>query len=180
MIPVIDLTDFMGDRPGAMSATGRQIHDALTEVGFFVLTGHGVPSDLIAHTFAEAKRLHDLPMDTKLSLRLNEHNNGYMASGRYAVWTSDVNKNDKPDLNEAFFIKRERAEDNPLRLSGRRFAGANVWPSNMPGFRDTVLAYYAAMEAFSNRLLLAVAASLALAPGFFMPHFVDYHHNYRL
>ena len=30
---------------------------------------------------------------------MNEHNNGYMTLGRYAVWTSDVNANDKPDLN---------------------------------------------------------------------------------
>ena len=67
-------------------------------------------------------------MARKLALRLNEHNNGYMAMGRYAVWTSDVNTNDKPDLNEAFFIKRERAPDDPLRRSGRRFVGANVQP----------------------------------------------------
>jgi hypothetical protein len=31
-----------------------------------------------------------------------------MAMGKYAVWTSDVNTNDKPDLSEAFFVKRER------------------------------------------------------------------------
>ena len=29
---------------------------------------------------------------------MNEHNNGYMTLGRYAVWTSDVNANDKPFL----------------------------------------------------------------------------------
>ena len=119
-------------------------------------------------------------MEAKLALRLNEHNNGYMASGRYAVWTSDVNKNDKPDLNEAFFVKRERSVDNKLRASGRRFAGANVWPSDLPGFRDTILAYYAAMEAFTNRLLPAVAVSLDLDPGFFQPHFVDDQSNLRL
>ena len=39
---------------------------------------------------------------------MNEHNNGHMAIGKYAVWTSEVNVNDKPDLNEAFFIKRKR------------------------------------------------------------------------
>jgi hypothetical protein len=33
-----------------------------------------------------------------MALRMNEHNNGYMAMGKYAVWTSDVNANDKPDL----------------------------------------------------------------------------------
>jgi hypothetical protein len=29
-------------------------------------------------------------------------------------------------LNEAFFVKRERAPDDPLRLSGRRFVGPNL------------------------------------------------------
>jgi isopenicillin N synthase-like dioxygenase len=180
MIPVIDLTDYMAGTPGSLETTGRAIHDALTQVGFFVLIGHGVPDSLISAIFAEAKRLHALPMEDKLALRLNEHNNGYMASGRYAVWTSDVNKNDKPDLNEAFFVKRERGMDNPLRLSGRRFTGPNVWPSNLPGFRETILAYYAAMEAFTNRLLPAVAVSLDLDPDFFLPHFVDDQTNLRL
>ena len=162
MIPVLDLTAYMAGETGALADTGRAIHDALTQAGFFVITGHGVPAELIALTFAEAKRLHEQPMETKLSLRLNEHNNGYMASGRYAVWTSDVNKNDKPDLNEAFFVKRERAPDSPLRLSGRRFTGLNVWPaeSDMPGFRDRILAYFRAMDTFTDRLLPAVGVAL--------------------
>ena len=82
-------------------------------------------------------------MKKKLALKMNEHNNGYMAMGRYAVWTSDVNENDKPDLNEAFFVKRERAPDDPLRLSGRRFVGPNLWPdeADLPGFRAHVLEY---------------------------------------
>jgi len=179
MIPVIDLTSFMAGDAGSLAATGRAIHDALTEVGFFVIVGHGVPDSLIAQTFAEAKRLHELPMETKLALRLNEHNNGYMASGRYAVWTSDVNQNDKPDLNEAFFVKRERAPDSPLRLSGRRFAGPNVWP-DMPDFRDRILAYFRAMDAFTDRLLSAVAVALDLDPGFFLPYFRDNQANLRL
>ena len=123
-IPVIDVADYLAGRPNALNATARQVHDALTTVGFLVLTGHDVPGPLIQQTFAEAQRFHDLPMANKLALGLNEHNNGYMAMGRYAVWTSDVNTNDKPDLNEAFFVKRERAPDDPLRRSGRRFVGA--------------------------------------------------------
>jgi hypothetical protein len=47
-----------------------------------------------------------------MALRMNEHNNGYMRMDRYAVWTPEVNTNDKPDLNEAFFTKRERAPDD--------------------------------------------------------------------
>ncbi len=181
-IPIIDLSDFVAGRPGALQAVARSIHDALTQVGFFVITGHDVPTDLIAQTFEQARRFHALSSDTKLGLRLNEHNNGYMAKGRYAVWTSDVNKNDKPDLNEAFFIKRERALEHPLRRAGRRFAGANVWPvdADLPGFRASVLAYADAMEAFTNRLLRAVALSLDLDADYFMPHFVDGQYSLRL
>lgn len=181
-IPVIDLTEFLAGKPGSQQATAQAIEQALTEVGFFVITGHSVPAALIDATFAQARRVHDLPMQTKLALRLNEHNNGYMAKGRYAVWTSDVNANDKPDLNEAFFIRRERSPDNPLWVAGRRFAGANVWPdeADLPGFRTAVLSYLDAMERFTNRLLPAVAVSLGLDPGFFLPHFVDGQYNLRL
>ncbi len=182
MIPIIDLADYVAGKPGALAATGRAIHDALTQVGFFIITGHGVPQPKIDGIFDQARRLHELPMDTKLALRLNEHNNGYMAMGRYAVWTSDVNANDKPDLNEAFFIKRERAPDHPMRVANRRFAGANVWPqeADMPGFRAAILDYYRTMDAFTTGLLPAVAVALDLDPGFFAQSFVDNQSNLRL
>src|SRR3954453_9769688 len=120
-IPVIDISGHLAGRPRALQTTARQVHDALTTVGFFVLTGHDVPLSLIEQTFTEARRFHAMPMEKKLALKLNEHNNGYMVMGRYAVRTSDLNNNDKGDLNEAFFIKRARRPDDPLLLSGRRF-----------------------------------------------------------
>lgn len=179
-IPVIDLADYLTGKPGASSAVARQVHDALTTVGFLVLTGHDVSTDSIAGTFAEARRLHELPMAKKLALRLNEHNNGYMTMGRYAVWTSDVNKNDKPDLNEAYFIKRERAPDDPLRLAGRRFAGANVSETDLPGFRAAVLDYLDRIEGLSCRFLPVVALALDLpADGFDAP-FAESQFSFRL
>ena len=181
-IPVIDLTGYVANRSGALASVARQIHDALTQIGFFVITGHDVPPHLIRQTFDEAVRFHDQPMPRKLALKLNEHNNGYMASGRYAVWTSDVNQNDKPDLNEAFFIKRERPLTDPLRQANRRFAGPNMWPNeaDLPGFRQNIIRYTNAMDAFTNRLLPAVAVSLDLPQDYFLPHFVGSHFNLRL
>ncbi len=182
VIPIIDLTDTMAGKPGAEAATARRIRDALTDIGFFVIVGHGIPAARIAGIFQQARRLHDLPMEKKAALKLNEHNNGYMAMGRYAVWTSDVNDNDKPDLNEAFFVKRERDPSHPMRAAGRRFAGANMWPAedDLPGFRAAVLEYADTMEDFTNRLLPAVALSLDLDREFFLPHFVDSQANLRL
>jgi isopenicillin N synthase-like dioxygenase len=77
-IPVIDVAGFLAGRPAALAVVARQVHDALTTVGFFVLTGHDVPAALIERTFGEARRFHAQPMAAKLALKLNEHNNGYM------------------------------------------------------------------------------------------------------
>jgi isopenicillin N synthase-like dioxygenase len=181
-IPIIDIADYVAGRPGALAAAARAVYDALTTVGFFVLTGHGVPPALIERTFAEARRFHALPMDRKLALKLNEHNNGYMVMGRYAVRTSELNNNDKGDLNEAFFIKRERPPDDPLLLSGRRFVGPNQWPaeSDIPGFRAHLLDYAAAMDAFVRHFLRVVAVSLDLPSDWFDEAFTDSMHTLRL
>ena len=181
-IPIIDVRDTLAGRLGALAETGRQIHQALTTIGFFIVTGHDVPRALIDSTFIQAQRIHDLPMAAKLALRMNEHNNGYMAMGRYAVWTSDVNKNDKPDLNEAFFVKRERPANDPLLCSGRRFVGANLWPmeTDLPGFRQAALDYTATMDNLARRLLPAVALSLELPEHWFDAAFTDSQFSFRL
>lgn len=181
-IPVINVADFLAGRPGALDALAARVGEALTSVGFFLLTGHDVPTALIARTFAEAQRFHDQPMERKLALKLNEHNNGYMMMGRYAVRTSALNKNDKGDLNEAFFIKRERPPDDPLLRSGRRFVGANVWPdeNDLPGFRANVLEYADAMDRFTRGLLPALARALDLPEAFFDDAFEDSQFTLRL
>src|SRR6266436_9209416 len=173
MIPVIDLGPYLAGQPGASTAAATELGRALGDVGFFVVVGHGIPQGLIDDTFAQARRFHAQPMDAKLALRMNEHNNGYMMLGRYAVWTSDVNANDKPDLNEAFFVKRERGPEDPLVQAGRRFAGPNRWPETLPGFRETVLAYTEAVDTLGRRLLPLCAMALDLPTDTFAGAFAE-------
>jgi len=180
VIPVIDVEPYLSGRPGALAATAAELGRALREIGFFVIVNHGVSQELIDRTFAEARRFHAQPMDTKLALRMNEHNNGYMMLGRYAVWTSGVNANDKPDLNEAFFIKRERGPDDPLVRAGRRFAGPNQWPPSLPGFRETLLAYTDTVDALGRRLLPLCAAALDLPTDMFDGAFAESQFSFRL
>lgn len=177
-IPVIDFGPCFADVPGARDSTAVELRQALEHVGFFIMINHGVSSHLIDRTFAEARRFHDQPLDAKMALRMNEHNNGYMMMGRYAVWTSEVNANDRPDLNEAFFCRRERSEDDPM--TRRRFAGPNRWPDNLPGFRENVLAYTDAMDALSRRVLAVAAMALDLPPDAFAAAFADSQFTFRL
>jgi isopenicillin N synthase-like dioxygenase len=180
IIPVIDLGPYFSGVAGALETTAAELRRALEDIGFLVIVNHGVPRDLIDRTFAEARRFHDQPMDVKMALRMNEHNNGYMSMGRYAVWTSGVNANDKPDLNEAFFTKRERKPNDPLVTSGRRFAGPNRWPPDLPGFRENVLAYTDALDALVSRFLPVCATALDLPPDFFDAAFAESQFSFRL
>ena len=136
--------------------------------------------DLINRTFAEARRFHAQPLAAKMALRMNAANNGYMAMGKYAVWTSEVNTNDKPDLNEAFFVRRERRPDDPLVRAGRRSAGPNRWPEALPGFSDTVLAYTATLDTLARRMLPVCAVALDLSVEYFDVAFQDSHFTFRM
>lgn len=179
-IPIIDVGPYLEGVSGALETTAAALRQALEEVGFFVIVNHDVPDELIARTFAEARRFHDRPLDWKMALRMNEHNNGYMAMNRYAVWTSDVNANTMPDLNEAFFVKRERTADDPLVVAGRRFAGPNRWPADLPGFRETVLAYTDTVDALARRLLPLCAVALELPATYFGAAFAQSQFSFRL
>ena len=179
-IPIIDVGPYLSGASGALEAAAVELRDALERIGFFVIVNHGVPEALIARTFAEARRFHDRPIDWKMALRMNEHNNGYMAMSRYAVWTSEVNANTKPDLNEAFFVKRERTADDPLVVAGRRFAGPNRWPADLPGFRETVLAYTNAVDALGRRLLPVCAVALNMPADHFNAAFAESQFSFRL
>ena len=179
-IPLIDLAPLENGLTGAREIAPR-LNRALEDTGFLIIVNHGVPQDLIERTFAEAKRFHDQPMETKLNQRMNAHNNGYMTEGRYNVRTSRVSEiSVKPDANEAFFLKRERPSDDPLVMANRRFAGPNQWPDNLPGFRETVVEYTNAVDAMTKRLRPALALSLDLDVEFFSTAFAESQFSFRL
>ncbi len=178
-IPLIDLAPLAEGAAGA-AAVAPKLREAFEGSGFLILVNHGVPAELIARTFAEAKRFHDQPMAAKRAVLMNAHNNGYMAAGRYNVRTSRASEEAKPDLNEAFFIKRERGPDDPLAKAGRRFAGLNEWPDSLPGFRETLLDYTDTVDAMARRMLPALALSLDLAPDFFDGAFAESQFSFRL
>ena len=175
-IPLIDLAPLT--QTGGAVALAAQMRAALEDIGFLIIVNHGVPQELIEQTFDQARRFHDQATDAKHAVLMNEHNNGYMAMARYGVRTSRVSENALPDLNESFFIKRERTPDDPL--SARRFGGPNIWPTDLPGFRENILAYTEAVDALGRRLLPAVALALNLPDDTFDPAFEESQFSFRL
>src|SRR5580692_3816060 len=161
-IPVLDLARYRAGEPGALAALAAELRHACEQVGFYFLAGHGVPQTLIDRVFAEVARFHAQPLEAKRALKIDHHNIGYMAMAASVTRSSQVNVNTKPNLNEAFFVKRERAPDDPDVIAGTRFKGMNRWPANLPGFRDVIVRYCEALERLALSLLPVYAAALDL------------------
>ena len=120
-------------KPGALDRTAQELRFALTEIGFYFIVNHGVPREKIRAVFEQVKRFHAQPVEKKLALKLDRHNTGYLPMRGNTLRTSTVQAGTKPNLNEAFFVKRELPPDHPDVLADRRFRGPNRWPDDLPG-----------------------------------------------
>ena len=179
-IPIIDLGPCLAGEPGAIERASRELHAALTEIGFYFVVNHGVPPDLIRKTFDQAARFHALPLDRKMEVRIDKHNVGYLPMRGDTLRTSTVQTVTKPNLNEAFFVARDLPGDHPDVVADRRFRSANRWPSGLPGFRETVVAYCDTMERLVRRLVPLYARALGLPPTYFDAPFAEPQYKLRM
>ena len=167
MIPVIDLGPYLKGEPSALDRAAAELRHALTEIGFYFIVNHGVPREQIASVFDQVKRFHAQPMENKLTLKLNHHNTGYLPMRGNTLRTSTVQAGTKPNLNEAFFIKKELPADHPDVLADRRFRGANRWPEGLPGFKEVITGYADTMERLVQKLVRIYARALDLPATYF-------------
>ncbi|HIK21495.1 MAG TPA: 2-oxoglutarate and iron-dependent oxygenase domain-containing protein [Synechococcus sp. M44_DOE_062] len=84
-IPCLDLTPFReGTDPlGVAKAFGA----ALEEVGFVVITGHGIPEAIIQTAYERARAFFDLPLEQKMEVVTPDRvkNQGYLPIGIESV-----------------------------------------------------------------------------------------------
>lgn len=165
-IPVLDLAPLLRGDPGAVEALGTQLRHAFEEIGFYFIINHGISQPMIDAAFQAARQFHDMPLEQKMALRFNKDNVGYMPFKSSTTKHSTLNANNRPNLVEAYFVKRDLPPDHPDRTAGRPFRGPNQWPQDLPGFKEDVLAYCGAMEQLALRLLPLYSTALDLAPDF--------------
>jgi isopenicillin N synthase-like dioxygenase len=163
-LPVIDVTPLVRERPGAaLSAAVRQIQAACRERGFFYITGHGVPAELLTGLEAASAEFFSLPLEAKVEIGM-EHGGrawrGYFPVG--AELTSG-----QPDLKEGLYFGTELADTDPRVQAGVPLHGRNLFPRQVPQLRPLVLSYLDALTSVGQAVLRGVALSLGLDAGYF-------------
>ena len=126
----------------------KKMGEALQDIGFFALTGHGINVDAIKKSYSVADEFFQLSQEEKNRYEQAElfRQRGYTPYG-----VEHAKDNPAPDLKE--FWQTGRTIDDPNFHK-------NIWPDNPAEFEGAIDGLYVAMESMSSELL--AAASLYL------------------
>ena len=157
-LPVIDLSGLIDGSIEDKKRVAAELGHAARTSGFFYITGHGVPQDLIDATFAASKQFHEMPRSFKM-----KYWSGFTTNHRgYVPFEENGTKfPENINFNEAWDMSYEAPADHPDYLHGWRMTGPNVWP-DMEGWKDTVSSYYDAIFNLGLRLLDTLAFELGV------------------
>jgi len=154
-LPVLSLAD---DK----ARFSQEIGDSFKTFGFAMVRDHGIDQGLIDRAWKLTEAFFALPENTKRS-----YFDAKIAGARgYTPFKTEIAKGAKAhDLKEFWHVGRDVAEDSPLRAS----MPGNIWPSEIPGFRETLEELYAAFDATGAVILSRIALYLGLQEHWFDP-----------
>jgi isopenicillin N synthase-like dioxygenase len=179
-IPTLDIAAYLAGEPGSCEAAAGRLREISKTIGFFYLKGHGIPQDLVDRVFAQSRRFHALPLAAKTAIPYFDNGSfksGYQPCSRDGYQLTNINiiSDAKPNLVAKFSVNREGGSGGLSMSEEQRRARVNIWPENLPGFKETVLEYQTGIERLGRRFLPLWAASLNLPLDYFDKFFATPH-----
>jgi isopenicillin N synthase-like dioxygenase len=170
-VPVIDIGPYFSNDPAGKIAVARQIDQACRDIGFLVITGHGVSKPLAEKVYALSRQFFDLPVAEKMQCQrpAPDQVRGYARLGSEAAQYG-LGGESPPDLNESLSIGPIDVDyADPYytcREAGPHFA-PNVWPDRVAGLREAWTKWFQVMERLARDLMRMFALGLDLPEQFF-------------
>ena len=165
-LPVIDLGGLFSGDPADKANIVAELGRAARSLGFFYITGHGVPQAPIYAIIAASRQFHGMPRPYKMRWwsGFTTHHRGYVP-----LEENGSNFPKSINMNEAQDMSSEARAGHPDCLAKWRMTGPNIWP-DLPGWKDTVAGYCDAVFCLSLRLLDALALELGVETEELMRH----------
>ena len=155
-VPTLDIRRYDTDRANFVAELGA----AYREFGFCCISGHGVPTELIQGAYEAFKAFFALPEATKMKY----HVPGTGGARGYTPFKVETAKDSKfPDLKEFWHIGREL----PAGARNAKFMSPNLWPAEVPSFRQYGYGLFEALDALGSRVLKALALHIDLPENYF-------------
>ena len=145
-----------------LAELAEELGQSFAEYGFAIVRDHGIPSELIARAEDKSRAFFALPDDVKRRYHLQGQGGarGYTPFGIERAKDAAVH-----DLKEFWHVGRSLPPGDPLE----QYMQPNVWPNEVPSFRDTFTELYDALERTGLRILSAIALHLGLPEHWFDP-----------
>jgi len=138
----------------------QKLGKSFEEYGFAIIADHGIPDDLIHDAEAKAKAFFALPEEVKRRYLIA---GGGGARGYTAFGVETAKGASAHDLKEFWHVGRELPAGHRFRAT----MADNVWPDDVPGFKDTFLKLYDMFDQAGLKILSAIARHLGLDPDYF-------------
>ena len=161
-VPLIDISPLVTG-VGDEQAVASKIGQACRAYGFFYVVGHGVDEGVQRRLEALSHQFFAQDLETKRRIRMAR--GGKAWRGYFAV--GEELTSGKPDAKEGLYFGAELSEDDPRVRAGLPLHGPNLFPEGLPLFRETVLAYLAALTTLGHTLMTGLALSLGLERSYF-------------
>ena len=110
-IPILDLQDYLSDDPKQKASFVQALGEALTDIGFFSLTNHGIDLEHIDRSYEVAQEFFELPYNIKEQY---ENKTGPKQRGFIPFGIEHAKGNASPDLKEFWQTGRVLDETHPL------------------------------------------------------------------
>jgi isopenicillin N synthase-like dioxygenase len=168
-LPVVDVGAFAAgcdhDTPAA-AAAAAEIDAVFREIGFLLVTGHGIEPAVKERMLEYMRRFFALPMEDKERIAIGRSpcHRGYVG---IATETLDDANTLSGDLKETIDSGAEHGPDHPEVLAGTPLHGPNQLP-DVPGFRDAWQAYFEQAIEAAERVQRGVALALGLPVDFLL------------
>ncbi|MFL6782741.1 MAG: isopenicillin N synthase family dioxygenase [Sphingomicrobium sp.] len=156
-IASVSLQDADRDPDTFAQELGRSFED----YGFAIIADHGIPDALIHDAEEKAKAFFALPDETKRKY----HIEGGGGARGYTPFGIETAKGASAfDLKEFWHVGRELAAGHPFR----DHMPDNVWPTEVPGFRETFEELFATFDRTGLKILKAIARYLSIDEDYFI------------
>jgi isopenicillin N synthase-like dioxygenase len=166
-VPIVDLEPWFAGGADGRARVAAAVDSALQDVGFLLVTGHGVPRSTCEAVRAAARRFFALPTDVKQPYAVTVQGRGWLPPGVEANGYAEGTET-PPDLKESFAVGADRPTGDP-DVDGYWFQ-PNVYPAEVPELRAAAEGYLEQMRSLADELLNICAAALGLAGDFFTRH----------
>ena len=169
-VPLIDISPFLRGDADGKRRVADEINRACEEIGFFLVTGHGVDQGQIDRTYQCAEAFFDQPVAAKLGIRqpAPHISRGYtpLAGESLAASLGQQAPGDLKEMVDMGPIDVPGGDYYTRPEAANHFA-ANLWPDRPDGFRTVMESYYRRMNRLANDLMAIFALALELPEDFF-------------